>query len=96
MKEHLFSKRRVDSQKDRISYMLHQIEMTGKVSFKDVADVKIVVENVDTMQVITSKEVMRILSCQTTKARLILKMLEMNGLIKKVQGKGKYILNVSD
>lgn len=93
MKEHLFSKRRVDSQKDRISYMLHQIEMTGKVSFKDV---KIVVENVDTMQVITSKEVMRILSCQTTKARLILKMLEMNGLIKKVQGKGKYILNVSD
>ena len=58
--------------------MLQQIEMTGKVSFKDVADVKMVVEIVDTMQVITSKEVMRILSSQITKARLILKMMEMN------------------
>lgn len=83
--------------KDGILYMLHQMEMTKKVSFKDVADAKLVVEYVDIMQVITSKEVMMILSCQTTKARSILKMMEANGLIKKVQGKGKgkYILNVS-
>lgn len=83
--------------KDNILYMLHQMKMTKKVSFKDVADAKLVVEHVDIMQVITSKEVMIILSCQTTKARSILKMMEANGLIKKVQGKGKgkYVLNVS-
>lgn len=52
--------------------MLHQMEMTKKVPLKDVADAKLVVEHVDIMQVITSKEVMMILSCQTTKARSIL------------------------
>lgn len=58
--------------KDGILYMLHQMEMTKKVPLKDVADAKLVVEHVDIMQVITSKEVMMILSCQTTKARSIL------------------------
>jgi DNA-binding GntR family transcriptional regulator len=38
---------------------------------------------------------MRILSCQTTKARLVIKVLEAQGLIKAIQGKGKYILNVT-
>lgn len=37
---------------------------------------------------ITSKEMMNVFFCQTTKARSILKMLEMNGLIKKQQQRG--------
>lgn len=32
--------------KDGIPYMLHQTEMIEKVSFKDVADVKMVVKNI--------------------------------------------------
>lgn len=74
---------------------LCQMETDGKISAKDASDAAAVIENVDVMQVITSKEVMRILSCQTTKARLVLKMMETQGLIKAIQGKGKgkYILN---
>lgn len=52
----------------------------------------------DILQVITYKDVMVILSCQTTKARLILKKMEENDLIRAVQGKGKgkYVLAVQD
>lgn len=84
--------------KDALIERLIQMEADGKVPSKDAADAKAVVAGVDILQVITSKEVMRILSCQTTKARLVLKMMEGNGLIKTIQGKGKgkYILNVSE
>ena len=84
--------------KDALIERLIQMEAAGKVPSKDAADAKAVIAGVDILQVITSKEVMRILSCQTTKARLVLKMMEGNGLIKTIQGKGKgkYILNVSE
>mgnify|MGYP000867818735 CR=1 FL=1 len=84
--------------KDALIERLIQMEADGKVPSKDAADAKAVVAGVDILQVITSKEVMRILYCQTTKARLVLKMMEGNGLIKTIQGKGKgkYILNVSE
>lgn len=82
--------------KETLLRRLIQMEAAGKFPAKDAADANAVITNVDTMQVITSKEVMRILSCQTTKARLVLKMMETQGLIKAIQGKGKgrYILNV--
>lgn len=84
--------------KDDLVARLHMAAVAGEVSSKDAADAEVVLENVDVMQVITSKEVMKILSCQTTKARLVLKMMEAQRLIKTIQGKGKgkYILNVSD
>lgn len=84
--------------KDALIERLIQMKAAGKVPSKDAADAKAVIAGVDILQVITSKEVMRILSCQTTKARLVLKMMEGNGLIKTIQGKGKgkYILNVSE
>ncbi len=84
--------------KDALIERLLQMEDAGKVPSKDAADAKAVITGVDLLQVITSKEIMRILSCKTTKARLILKMMERTGLIKPIQGrgKGKYILNVSE
>lgn len=84
--------------KDALIERLIQMEADGKVPSKDAADAKEVIAGVDILQVITSKEVMRILYCRTTKARLVLKMMEGNGLIKAIQGKGKgkYILNVSE
>ena len=81
--------------KERLIEKLCQGKDDGEISAKNAADARAVIENVDVMQVITSKEVMRILSCQTTKARLVIKMLEKQGLIKAIQGKGKYILNVT-
>lgn len=81
--------------KDRLIARLCQGKDDGEISAKNAADARAVIENVDVMQVITSKEVMRILSCQTTKARLVIKMLEKQGLIKAIQGKGKYVLNVT-
>lgn len=83
--------------KDALIEMLKKKETGGQVSSKDAADARLIIEEVDVLQVISSKEVMMILSCQTTKARLVLKMMEGNGLIKAIKGKGKgkYILNVS-
>lgn len=85
-------------EKDALIEILKRKETGGQVSSKDAADARLIVEKVDVLQVISSKEVMKILSCQTTKARLVLKMMEGNGLIKAIQGKGKgkYILNVSE
>lgn len=82
--------------KDALIEKLILSESSGKVSSKEAVDAKTVIAGVDLLQVITFKEIMRILSCQTTKARLVLKMMERNGLIKTIQGKGKgkYILNV--
>ena len=84
--------------KDALIERLNQMEAAGTVSYKDVVDAKAIIADVDILQVITSKEVMRILSCQTTKARLVLKKMEAQNLIKAIQGKGKgrYIFNVSE
>jgi ribosomal protein S25 len=56
-----------------------------------------IIDRMDILQVITSTEIMKTLDCQTTKARRILKLLENQGLIVAIQGKGKgkYLLNVS-
>ena len=84
-------------EKAALIYRIQQLCMQGVLSLKTASDAEKVIEKVDRMQVITSKEVMKILSCKTTKARQILKEMESNGLIKVIQGKGKgkYILNVS-
>lgn len=84
--------------KDALIERLNQMEAAGTVSSKDVVDAKAIIADVDILQVITSKEVMRILSCQTTKARLVLKKMEAQNLIKAIQGKGKgrYIFNISE
>lgn len=84
--------------KDALVEILRKKESGGQISSKDAADARQIIEGVDVLQVISSKEVMKLLSCQTTKARLVLKMMEENGLIKAIQGKGKgkYILNVSE
>lgn len=83
--------------KDALIERLIQMEAAGRVLPKDAADARAVITGMEILQVITSKEVMRILSCQTTKARTVLKMMERNGLIKTTQGKGKgkYILYLS-
>ncbi len=62
--------------KDALLEKLHQIEAAGKISHKNAMDAAIVIENIDIMQIVTSKEVMKFLSCQTTKARMVLKMME--------------------
>ncbi len=48
------------------------------------------------MQIVGSADIMKILDCKTTKARLILKVMENNEILKPVHGrdKGKYMLNV--
>ena len=43
----------------------------ASVRGKDAVDAKAVITDVDTLQVIMSKEIMRILSCQTTKISLL-------------------------
>ncbi len=79
--------------KDALIELLHRRKDEGIVSRKDAV---LVIENTDIMQVITTKEIMKTLSCRTTKARMVLKMMETQGLIKAIQGKGRYILNVSE
>lgn len=83
--------------KEALIEILKKKEVGGRVFSKDAADARLIIDEVDIQQVISSKEVMVILSCQTTKARLVLKMMERNGLIKAIQGKGKrkYFLNVA-
>ncbi|MDO4284591.1 MAG: ATP-binding protein [Eubacteriales bacterium] len=82
--------------KDELLSKIFQSESTGRLSHKDAMDAKLVIETIDIMQVLTSKEIMKILSCQTTKSRQILKMMEAQNLIKSIQGKGKgrYVLNI--
>ena len=79
--------------KDALIELLHRRKDEGIVSRKDAV---LVIENTDIMQVITTKEIMKTLSSRTTKARMVLKMMETQGLIKAIQGKGRYILNVSE
>lgn len=75
---------------------LQKIAKRGEVSIKAALDMESIIENIDIMQVITSKEIMQILSCQTTKARKMLNQMETYGLLKPVhgKGKGKYMLNI--
>ena len=77
---------------------LNRMEVSGKISIKYATEAKAVITGTDILQVITYKDVMVILSCQTTKARLILKKMEENDLIRAVQGKGKgkYVPAVPD
>lgn len=82
--------------KDALIELLHRRKDEGIVSRKDAANAVLVIENTDIMQIITTKEIMKTLSCRTTKARIVLKMMETQGLIKAIQGKGRYILNVSE
>lgn len=69
---------------------------TGEVPAKDANNIRKIIENLDSMQVISSKEVMEVLGCQTTKARQILKTMEQQEFIRGIsgKGKGKYILNI--
>ena len=85
-------------EKDGLMTKLQELELIKAITKKDASDAEKIIENVDVLQVITAKEVMMILSCKTTKARLILKVMESNGLIRTIQGrgKGKYILNVTE
>ena len=75
---------------------VEKLKEAGDLSKNFTLDAMKIIEQIDVMQVITSKEVMNILSCQTTKARSTLKKMESYELIKGIQGKGKgkYILNI--
>ena len=84
--------------KDRLLDNLKAIEADGSITPGEAKDAGAIISDIDIMQVITTKEVMKILACQTTKARLILKMMKKQGLIKDIPGKGKgrYILNTTN
>lgn len=82
--------------KDELIEKLHHLKETGGISAKDAEDAQVIIDKTDTGAVITSKDIMRILSCKTTKARSTLKTLETCKFIKPVQGegKGRYTLNI--
>ena len=88
----------LSDKKKLLTEKLNRMEVSGKISIKYATEAKAVITGTDILQVITYKDVMVILSCQTTKARLILKKMEENDLIRAVQGKGKgkYLLAVPD
>ena len=64
--------------KEALIEILKKKEVGGRVFSKDAADARLIIDEVDIQQVISPKEVMVILSCQTTKARLVLKMMEIS------------------
>jgi ATP-dependent DNA helicase RecG len=84
--------------KDALFDNLKVMEADGSITPGEAKDADAIIHDIDIMQVITTKEVMRILACQTTKARSILKMMRKQGLIKDIPGKGKgrYILDVTE
>ena len=88
----------LSDKKKLLTEKLNRMEVSGKISIKYATEAKAVITGTDILQVITCKDVMVILSCQTTKARLILKKMEENDLIRAVQGKGKgkYVPAVPD
>ena len=88
----------LSDKKKLLTEILNRMEVSGKISIKYATEAKAVITGTDILQVITYKDVMVILSCQTTKARLILKKMEENDLIRAVQGKGKgkYVPAVPD
>lgn len=88
----------LSDKKKLLTEKLNRMEVSGKISIKYAIEAKAVITGTDILQVITYKDVMVILSCQTTKARLILKKMEENDLIRAVQGKGKgkYVPAVPD
>ena len=88
----------LSDKKKLLTEKLNRMEVSGKISIKYATEAKAVITGTDILRVITYKDVMVILSCQTTKARLILKKMKENDLIRAVQGKGKgkYVLAVPD
>ena len=88
----------LSDKKKLLTEKLNRMEVSGKISIKYATEAKAVITGTDILQVITYKDVMVILSCQTIKARLILKKMEENDLIRAVQGKGKgkYVPAVPD
>ena len=84
--------------KDSLIEKLRQLKQDGTVSLKDAVDAEKVIASMEPLQIISSTEVMNILDCQTTKARLVIKMMETQNLIKAIhgKGKGKYILMLND
>ncbi len=84
--------------KEELHQKLIRMKSSGELSPQNADEARLIVQEMDVMQVITSKEIMRVLSCQTTKARRVLKMMEGCGFILPIQGKGKgkYILNTTE
>ena len=62
----------LSDKKKLLTEKLNRMEVSGKISIKYATEAKAVITGTDILQVITYKDVMVILSCQTTKARLIL------------------------
>ena len=85
-------------EKKELMKKIDRLSHEKKITAREAVSASMIIDRMDILQVITSTEVMKILDCQTTKARRILKLLENQGLIVAVQGrgKGKYLLNVSD
>lgn len=81
--------------RNRLLAKINQLQTSKTISSKEAAEAQKIIESIDDKQVITSNDVMRILTCQTTKARSILKIMQINKIIRPIQGKGKgkYILN---
>lgn len=81
--------------RNRLLAKINQLQTSKTISSREAAEAQKIIESIDDKQVITSNDVMRILTCQTTKARSILKIMQINKIIKPIQGKGKgkYILN---
>ncbi len=73
---------REKEEKNKLISILEESKRNKKLSAKTAMEAKEVIENTDIMQVITSKEVMEILSCHTTKARTLLKTMESQEVIK--------------
>lgn len=85
-------------EKKELMIKIDQLRHEKKITAREAVSASMIIDHIDTLQVITSAEVMKILDCQTTKARRILKLLEIHGLITAIQGKGKgrYLLNVDN
>ena len=67
----------------------------GKLSVRAKAEMQAVIAGSGVQDVIACSDVMRLLSCQTTKARQVLKMMEDIGPIKTIKGKGEGKYNLA-
>ena len=79
----------LSDKKKLLTEKLNRMEVSGKISIKYATEAKAVITGTDILQVITYKDVMVILSCQTTKARLILKKMEENDLTQLPRSLGR-------
>ena len=84
-------------EKKELMKKIDRLSHEKKITAREAVSASMIIDRMDILQVITSTEIMKTLDCQTTKARRILKLLENQGLIVAIQGKGKgkYLLNVS-